>query len=68
MDNKTSSVCSLVSATPMPNYESRELSNASNMDDFKLLWAEFPDITQPSLSNVGTMIAPLHIITEGSPD
>ena len=45
VDNTTSSVLSLISATPAPNpchYESRELSKASNMDDFEFFWAEFP--------------------------
>ena len=47
--------------------ESRELSNASNIDDFDFLWAEFPEITEPSLSNVVTMTVPLHLVTEGPP-
>ena len=37
VDNKTSSFFSLISATPAPNhchYESGELSNASNVDDY----------------------------------
>ena len=70
VDNKTSSVFSLISATPVTNpchCESRELSNASNIDDFEFLWAEFPEITEPSLSNVVTMTVPLHIVTEGPP-
>ena len=70
MDNKTSSVFSLISATPVTNRchsESTELSNASNMDDFEFVWAEFPEITEPSLSNVVTMTVPLHIVTEGAP-
>ena len=70
VDNNTSSVFSLISATPVTNpchCESRELSNASNIDDFEFLWAEFPEITEPSLSNVVTMTVPLHIVTEGPP-
>ena len=67
VDNKTYSFCSLIFATPVPNYESRELSNASNVDDFEFLWAEFPEITEPSLSNVVTMTVNLHIVTEGPP-
>ena len=70
VDNKTSSVFSLISATPVPtpcHCESSELSNTSNMDDFEFLWAEFPEITEPSLSNVVTMTVPLHIVTEGPP-
>ena len=50
----------------MPNpchYESKELRNESNMGDFEFLWAEFPEITEPSLSNVVTMTVPLHIVT-----
>ena len=65
---RPSSVFSLIFATPVPNpyhYESKELSNTSNMDDFEFLWAEFPEITEPSLSNVVTMTVPLHIVTEG---
>ena len=67
VDNKSSSVFSLISATPVTNpchCESRELSNADNMDDFEFLWAEFPEITEPSLNNVVTMTVPLHIVTE----
>ena len=67
VDNKTSSVFSLISATPVTNpchCESRELSNADNMDDFEFLWAEFPEITEPSLSHVVTMTVPLHSVTE----
>ena len=70
VDNKTSSVFSLISATPVTNpchCESRELSNADNMDDFEFLWAEFPEITEPSLSHVVTMTVPLHSVTEGPP-
>ena len=70
MDNKTSSVFSLISATPVTNRchsESTELSNASNVDAFEFVWAEFPEITEPSLSNVVTMTVPLHIVTEGPP-
>ena len=37
------------------------------MDEFECLWAEFPQITEPSLSNVVTMTAPLLIVTEGPP-
>ena len=37
------------------------------MDDFEFLWAEFPEITEPSLSNVVTMTDPLQIVTEGPP-
>ena len=70
MHNKTSSVVSLISATPVTNpcrCEFKELSNAGNMDDFEFFGAEFPDITEPSLSNVVTMTVPLHIVTEGPP-
>ena len=70
VDNKTSSVFSLISATPVTNpchCESRELSNASNVDNLEFLWAEFPEITEPSLSNVVTMTVTLHIVTEGPP-
>ena len=65
VDNKTSSVFSLISATPVTNpchCESRELSNASNIDDFEFLWAEFPEITEPSLSNVVTMTGPFRVL------
>ena len=61
---------SLISATPVPNLchcESRELSNANNMDYFEFLWTEFPEITEPNLSNVVTITVPLHIVTEGPP-
>ena len=37
VDTKTSSFFSLISATPVPNYESRELNNASNVDAFEFL-------------------------------
>ena len=56
-DNKTSSVFLLITATLAPQsgpYESGELSNASNVDDFEFLWVEFPEDTEPSLSNVVT--------------
>ena len=70
VDNKTSSVFSLISVTPVTNpshCESREMSNTGNMDDFAFFGAEFPEITEPSLSNVVTMTVPLHIVTEGPP-
>ena len=31
------------------------------------LWAEFPEITEPTLSNVLTMTVRLYIVTEGPP-
>ena len=64
MDNNTSSVFSLISATPVTNRCHSEFTELSNADDFEFVWAEFPEITEPSLSNVVTMTVPLHIVTE----
>ena len=47
---KTSSVFSLISATPVTNRchsEFTELSNASNVDEFEFVWAEFQRLLSP---------------------
>lgn len=70
IDTKTSSVFSLIPATSRPQPAlcySEELKHTAAGEDFEFLWAEFPEVTEPSLSKLVTMTTPLHIVTDGSP-
>ena len=36
-------------------------------DEYTRLWMDFPEVTDPSMSNIVFMTTPLHITTEGPP-